>query len=127
MFENLDAEVKGLHEEVIHLKAEILTLQRQQSSRRGLEGARGETGSAGPAGRDARVEIRNVDGRVLIVENDQVRAEIISVAGPEGKVGPKGEGERGLKGETGAAGHTPTEVEVAAIVRKLFSTIAKAA
>jgi hypothetical protein len=87
-----------------------------------------ERGEVGPAGRDARVEIRNVDGRILIVENDQVRAEIVAVPGPVGKDGPRGErGETGTTGMTGAAGHTPTEDEVAAVVRKLFGQIAKAA
>lgn len=90
--ESLAQEVKELRQEVevYHraarkLEVETETFKNANSSRRGLEGRPGERGIQGEPGRDARVEIKMSDGRIQIVENDQVRAEVVAVPGPAGK------------------------------------------
>jgi hypothetical protein len=127
---SLEAQVKALRDEVLQLVSEVHTLQRQQSSRRGPEGPKGDS-VVGPAGKDAILVVKTDTATNTVHvfdESGNEKAAIVPVVGPEGKVGLTGEvGERGLKGEIGPAGHTPSEDEIAAVVRKLFSTIAKAA
>ena len=64
--------------------AELHTLSKQQSSRRGLDGARGCTGSTGAPGRDgkdATVKIIHENGKVLVLGSNGERAEIVAVPG----------------------------------------------
>jgi len=79
---SIDLEVKALKDEVQTLQAEVHVLQRNQSSRVGLQGGRGEKGDKGDPGRDAHVEIRYADGKVQIFESGVEVAELVAVPGP---------------------------------------------
>ena len=70
------------------------------SSRRGLDGGRGETG---PAGRDAVLRIVQSDGTTDVVDvNGVTVAQLVSIAGPAGKDGVTGA--KGDRGDTGLQG-----------------------
>jgi hypothetical protein len=85
---NLETEVQALKDEVKQLMSEVHTLQRQQASRKGESGARGEKGEPG---RSAVVKIVQANGKVLIVDVDgKVHAELVPVAGQNGRDGRDG-------------------------------------
>jgi hypothetical protein len=83
-----EVEVKKLAEEIVHLNSDIARLQRQQSSRKGDPGPKGDS-VTGPAGKDAVIKIVQADGKVQIVDMEgKVHAELVSIAGPAGKDAP---------------------------------------
>jgi hypothetical protein len=88
--EDLVKEVAALKDEIVRLKADVYTLTKNQSSRRGLDGSRGEVGATGAAGRDAVVKIIQVDNTVKILSDGHVAAEIFTVPGKDGRDGAPG-------------------------------------
>ena len=119
-------ELQQLKEEIVHLKAELFTLQKNQSSRRGLDGGKGDRGERGLPGRDGRdavIKIVQADGKVQVVDsNDKVHAEIVAIPGPVGAkgdsiVGPAGK-DSTVPGPEGRPGVSPNVDEVVAKVVK---------
>jgi hypothetical protein len=77
---------QALQNEIKELTSEVHILQRNQNSRRGVEGRPEEVG---PAGKDAVVKIVQADGKVHVVDQEgKVQAELVPVPGRDGKDGP---------------------------------------
>ena len=111
-----------------HLALEVSLLREQirttVSSRRGIEGARGERGEIGPAGKDAVIKIVQADGKIKVIEGDKVAAEIVAVPGPKGDTGATGS--TGSTGQTGPQGPAPdVDAIVAQVVGVLESRLLK--
>lgn len=99
-FRELRAEFETLKNNTVQRFIEHTDLQQKAiSSRRGPEGGRGETGSTGTPGRDGKdavIKIIQADGKIQVISNGQVQAEIVSVSGKDGR--------DGINGRDGAAG-----------------------
>jgi len=86
------------------LKAEVFTLQRNQSSRRGLEGARGIQDDPGPSGRDAFLIFKtDVKDNVIRVfdEAGNEKATLISIPGRDGRDAVAKDSRDGTPGKPG--------------------------
>jgi hypothetical protein len=83
--------IKQLQEDVAHLQSEVFRLQKNQSSRVGLQGGRGEKGDIGASGRDAILRVvTDVKENIVHVfdETGAERASLISIPGKDGKDSP---------------------------------------
>jgi hypothetical protein len=111
MFE-AEAEVKKLQEEIVKLHSEIHLLQRQQSSRKGDPGPKGDS-VVGPAGRDAVLRVVT-DAKENVVhvfdENGTDKATIVAVPGPIGVSGQSIVGPVGASGKDGRNAPSLSEV-----------------
>lgn len=101
---DVEAEVKSLKEEIVHLQSELFKLQKNQSSRVGLQGGRGETGATGASGRDAVLIVKQ-DAETNTVqifdEAGTEKATLISIPGKNGRDGVDGQSITGPAGEDG--------------------------
>jgi hypothetical protein len=85
-----EAEVKKLAEEIVHLNSDIARLQRQQSSRKGDPGPKGDSVQGLP-GRDAVLIVKtDTETNTIHVfdETGAERASLISIPGKDGKDSP---------------------------------------
>jgi hypothetical protein len=117
--ETLEAAVKALQEEVREQQSEIHILQRNQSSRRGPEGGRGETGPVGPAGKNMELIVKTDVGTNTIHvfgEDGNEKASIVAVPGPSGAPGQSITGPKGEPGKDGRSAPSLQEI-VEAVVR----------
>jgi hypothetical protein len=123
--DELEKEVQVYHKTARRLEHETEIFKQSNSSRMGLPGGRGETGSPGQAGRDAHIEIKTADGRVKVINLDtgKVEAEIVAVPGPEGKPGASIKGDTGASGRDGRSAPSLQEI-VDAVVRVIEKRIA---
>jgi hypothetical protein len=127
------SELQQLKDEITAIKAELFTLQRNQSSRRGLDGARGPAGKdavgiPGAPGRDAVIKIVQADGKISVVDtNGKVHAEIIAVKGDQGipgQGGPAGK-DSTVPGPQGKPGVSPSIESIVDAVLTEFSARVK--
>jgi Collagen triple helix repeat (20 copies) len=113
--QQLRAEFQELKNNTVQRFIEHTDLQQKAiSSRRGPEGGRGQTGLAGLPGKDGKdavIKIVQADGKVQIISEGRVQAEIIPVSGKDGRDGVNGRdgapgrnGVDGLNGKDGASG-----------------------
>ena len=118
--------LESLQEEIVTLHSEIHLLQRQQSSRKGDVGARGETGATGAAGRDAVLIVKQ-DAETNVVhvfdEAGNEKAQLVALPGPRGEKGdsimaPPIVGPAGKDGRS-----APTLEEVVRAIRKDIKAI----
>jgi hypothetical protein len=93
------------------LSSNILNHINQQqaaiSSRRGPEGGRGQAGPSGASGRDGKdavIKIVQSDGRVQIISEGRVQAEIVPVSGKDGR-----DGKDGIPGRDGSTPPKPAD------------------
>jgi hypothetical protein len=99
-----EAEVKSLKEEIVHLQSELFKLQKNQSSRVGLQGGRGETGATGASGRDAVLRVvTDAKENVICVfdEAGNEKATLVSIPGKNGRDGVDGKSITGPAGKDG--------------------------
>ncbi len=115
------AHVDHCFRELSLLREEVRT---NTNSRRGLPGIQGPKGDSivGPAGKDAVIKIVQVDGKIKVIEGDNVAAEIIAVPGPVGAQGPRGDKGDSITGPKGDPGVSPSLDEVVAAVVKAISS-----
>jgi hypothetical protein len=71
-------QIKEFRAEIVALNAEVHVLQRNQSSRVGLQGGRGEKGDPGRDGKDGVFRLEQCGGNVLVIEQSsgKVLAEL---------------------------------------------------
>jgi len=97
--------LESLQEEIVRLKAEAHTLTRNQSSRKGDVGARGETGKTGNPGRDAVLIVKTDTANNVVRifdEHGTEKATLVPVEGPVGAPGRDAAPARdGVDGEDG--------------------------
>ena len=105
--------LESLQEEIVHLKADIHTLQRQQSSRKGDPGPKGDSVQGLP-GRDAVLRIV-ADAKENVVhifdEKGVEQATVVTVPGKPGRDGADSS-VQGPKGDPGRAAVAPSIEEV---------------